>query len=138
MTLRAPRLAAIAVAAALTAGLAAAPTAHAADSGVQLAQSSGSQQSYSQAKLDAFTTAAVQVSKLMQQYGPQIKSAQDNNNQQKAQEIASEVRSKAETAIQGVDGITVQEYTEITRAARQDQQLKQRLTKMVRTKQQNQ
>lgn len=138
MTLRAPRLAAIALAAALAGGLAAAPSVQAAGGGVQLAQSGGSQQSYSQAKLDAFTTAAVEVSKLMQQYGPQIKQAQDNKNREKAQQIANKVRSEAETAIKQVNGITVQEYTEITQAARQNQQLKQRLTKMVRQKQQSQ
>jgi hypothetical protein len=138
MTLRAPRLAVIALAAALAGGLAAAPSVQAAGGGVQLAQSGGSQQSYSQAKLDAFTTAAVEVSKLMQQYGPQIKQAQDNKNREKAQQIANKVRSEAETAIKQVNGITVQEYTEITQAARQNQQLKQRLTKMVRQKQQSQ
>lgn len=134
MTRTTPRLAAIALS--VAAVFAVAPLAQAAPGTVQLAQSSeGSEAQFSDAKLEAFAMAALQVSKLVQQYGPKIKQAQDAGNQQEAQKMANEVRSKAETAIKQTDGISVQEYTQINRAAQQDKQLQQRVTELMKAEQ---
>lgn len=136
----APRLMAIAFAALIAGAVGTAAPAHAAGSGEQQAQNSAQQSTpdFSDAKLEAFAVAAAEVSALMNEWAPKVKEAQKAGEKEKAQKLAGEVRNKAKAAIADTDGITVDEYTKIAQAARQDKELNQKVMRMVREKQNQQ
>lgn len=136
-SLFAPRLLAVALAALIAGGIGTTPNAEAAGSNDQQAQSQSQQATpdFSEAKLEAFTVAAVEVSTVLREWGPKVKKAQNAGDTEKAQKLAGEVRGKAKAAIQETDGITLAEYNQIAKAARNDQALNKKLTKMVRDRQ---
>ena len=131
----APRLAAVGFAALIAATIGTAPLAQAQNSSGQQSQSQATAADYSDAKLESFAVAAVEVSKILREWGPKVKQAQDAGNQEEAQKLASEVRGKAKNVIKSTDGITMAEYNEIAQAARQNKELNKKVTDMVRARQ---
>lgn len=134
------RLIAVAFAAVIAGAAGTAAPVQAADSGNQQAQNSSQQSTpdFSDAKLEAFAMAAAEVSALMQQWAPKVKEAQKAGEKEKAQKLAGEVRSKAKSAIEKTDGITLAEYTKIAQAARQDKDLNAKVMRMVQAQQKEQ
>jgi hypothetical protein len=76
------------------------------------------------ALLDSFITAALSVSEIAEEYQGRMQSADDDAARQ---ELATEARTAMISAVEETDGITVEEYLEISEAARVDEDLGQRL-----------
>ncbi len=85
------------------------------------------QDDFGKAKLEAFITAAVTVESLVQQWVPQISGAE---SQEQAEKLQQQAQAELLAAIEGTDGITVEEYQRIGEAARIDPALSARLQKM--------
>jgi predicted GNAT superfamily acetyltransferase len=82
---------------------------------------------FQQAKLESFVNAALAVNRLVQQWTPKIQSAQ---NETEATQMREQANRELVAAIQQSDGITVDEYKQISQAAQSDPQLMQRITKI--------
>lgn len=82
------------------------------------------QTQYSEAKLQAFVTAAIAVSDLFEKWSPQINAAE---SQEKAEEMAHQADSEMIAAIENVPGISLEEYTQIIQDTRQDEALSDRI-----------
>ena len=78
----------------------------------------------SDALLDSFITAALSVSEIAEDYQGRMQSADGDAARQ---ELATEARTAMIAAVEETDGITVEEYLEISEAARVDEDLGQRL-----------
>lgn len=89
--------------------------------------SARAQDDFAKAKLEAFITAAVAVETLVQQWVPQISGAE---SQEQAEKLQKQAQAELLAAIEGTDGITVEEYQKIGEAARNDPALSARLQKM--------
>lgn len=87
------------------------------------------QNAYSDAKLESFVEAAVQVENLMREYDPQIKAAETS---ERADTLRAEAGAKMEAAIDQTPDISVEEYSQIVMAARQDQALNERVNTIFR------
>ena len=144
MTTRSP-LRTLAIALAVVAGIAAAGLA-----GPAAAQNSGSQQSaqqsgqqsgqqqtpdYSDAKLESFAMAATKVRSVMQEYRPQLRQAQENEDREQFEKVRMQARKAVEQKIAGTDGINTQEYQQIAQDARNDEQLRQKVLGMMKAQQ---
>jgi len=119
----------LAVAAAL--GLGAAP-AIAQSSGGQSGQQSAPQgeamTAVTDEKLASFVDAAEKVRGVMEEYRPQL---EDARNDEERAELEQAANDAIVAALEGTPGITVQEYVQIARAARQDEELYDRITTMM-------
>lgn len=108
-------------------------TAGPATAGNQSQQSTGASQQtaseVSDAKVKSFADAASDVSAVAKEYQSKIQSAKKEGNQKKARQHANEARRKMKQAIKAQEGISVQEYKDITKKARQDAKLKTRIRK---------
>jgi len=93
-------------------------------------QSAGQQ--FSDAKLQAFAVAAVEVSDLLREWRPKIQAARQDGNQDELNRLREEANAQLLDAIKGADGITVDEYKNISATAREDKELYQRLNDMVK------
>jgi hypothetical protein len=82
---------------------------------------------YEQAKLESFVSAAVAVNRLVEQWTPRIQGAQ---NETEATQLREQANRELVTAIEHSDGITVEEYKQISQAAQSDPQLMERITKI--------
>jgi hypothetical protein len=111
---------------AATLGLAAAPAA--AQSGSEGAAPAQEAMSVSDAKLESFVAAADRVRDVMAEYRPQLEAAETDAERK---EIEEAVNGYIVEALEATDGITVQEYVQIARAARQDQELYNRIVAMM-------
>lgn len=78
----------------------------------------------SDATLDSFVTAALEVSQVAQSYQSQMQAAVDDAARQT---LATEAREAMISAVEETDGITVDEYVQISEAAQTDEQLNQRV-----------
>ena len=78
------------------------------------------QTAFSEQKLEAFVTAAVAVTELSEQWKQRIGEA---GSEEKAEELREQANQELVAAVEGTDGITVQEYKEISEAARGDPDL---------------
>ncbi len=76
------------------------------------------------AKLQAFVTAAMSVSKVMEQWVPRIESAE---SREAADGLLVQANAELVATIEGTDGITLQEYKDISQAARTDPVLSGRI-----------
>jgi len=76
------------------------------------------------ALLDSFIMAALSVSEIAEAYQGRMQSAADDAARQ---DLATEARAAMISAVEETDGITVEEYLEISEAARADADLGQRL-----------
>jgi hypothetical protein len=117
-------------AAAAAASLAAAPLAPALAQDAGTGTGSGTeaapeaQAAVSDAKLDSFVVAALNVSEIAEDYQGRMQQAEDDAARQA---LATEAREAMIAAVQETDGITVEEYVSISDAARADQALNQRV-----------
>ena len=82
---------------------------------------------YDQAKLQSFVTAALAVNHLVEQWTPRIKSAP---NATEATKMREQANRELVAAIEHSDGISVEEYKQISQAAQTDPQLMDRITKI--------
>jgi len=80
------------------------------------------------AKLQAFVTAAMSVSKVMEQWVPRIESAE---SREAADGLLVQANAELVATIEGTDGITLQEYKEISQAAQADPALSARIEEIV-------
>lgn len=85
------------------------------------------QDQFEQAKLESFVTAAITVNELIEQWTPRINGAQ---NEAEAAELRDEANAELAAAIEQTNGITVEEYREISQAVRGDPQLAARVTEI--------
>lgn len=90
------------------------------------AQSAAAQQAadYSGEQLDAFTVAYLQVIDLREQYAPVLQSAESEEQQQ---EIIEQANGEMIDAIEGTDGMTLEDYESIAEDAAADQELSERI-----------
>jgi hypothetical protein len=79
---------------------------------------------YSQAKLQSFANAVLAVNAIVEQWRPQIQGASSEADRQRMAEQANE---EMRAAVEGTDGMTVEEYQAIAQAAQADPQLMARL-----------
>lgn len=109
---------------ALAIALAAAPMA------TLVAQGASAQdaQEYSGEKLDAFTVALLEVVDVRQKYNPMLQSAESEEQQQT---IIEEANNEIIGVIESAEGVSVDEYMQISEAAGQDQALNARIMKRV-------
>lgn len=91
------------------------------------AQNAVAQEDYTDAKLQSFASAVLAVNAIVEQWRPQIQAAaSESDKQQMAEQANQEMRA----AVEGTDGMTVEEYQEIAQAAQADPQLMARLDQM--------
>jgi GTP1/Obg family GTP-binding protein len=83
------------------------------------------QDQYEQAKLESFVTAALKVNELIEQWTPRIQDAQDETE---AAALRDQANGELVGAIESADGITVEEYRQISQAAQADPQLMARIS----------
>ena len=111
-------LAASAAAAALVLAPAAPALAQEADTAPEM------ERSVPDALLDSFITAALSVSEIAEDYQGRMQAADGDAARQ---DLATEARTAMIAAVEETDGITVEEYLEISEAARVNEDLGQRL-----------
>lgn len=78
------------------------------------------QSAFSDQKLEAFVAAAVAVTELSEQWRQRIG---DAGSEEKANALREQANQELVAAVEGTDGITVQEYKDISDAARGDPEL---------------
>lgn len=83
-------------------------------------------------QLNAYSESAVKVSTIHQEMAPKIQAAE---TEQQKKEIFSSMQEQMIDAVRGTDGITVTEYNLISQAARQDQNLAQKIKTKIRSMQ---
>jgi len=79
-------------------------------------------------KLRSFAVAYLEVSKVAQQYQPQLQATTDPGEQQR---IQSEATDSMVQAVESADGITVDEYNTIASNAQSDPNLAQQINTLV-------
>ena len=89
--------------------------------------SASAESKVSDAKLHAFVTAAVSVNKVIEQWTPRLVSAESHAV---AEDLLAQARADLIAAIDGTGGITLQEYKEISHAARTDPVLSTRIEEL--------
>lgn len=87
------------------------------------------QGAYSDAKLESYVEAAIQVAALMEDYQPRVEAAE---SPQRADNLRAEAKAKMDAAIDRTPGITIDEYIEILLAARDDKALHARIDTLYR------
>ena len=85
------------------------------------------QDQFEPAKLESFVTAAISVNELIEQWTPRINAAQ---NEAQAEELRDEANAELAAAIEQTNGITVEEYREISQAVRGNPELAARVTEI--------
>lgn len=94
------------------------------------AQSAAAQETdeYSEQELDVFTSALIEVASVREKYTPLLQSA-ETEDQQAA--IVEEANAEITKVIEDTDGLTMDSYLEIAKAASEDQTLNQRIVQRV-------
>ena len=87
------------------------------------------QGAYSDAKLQSYVAAAIQVGALMEEYKPQVDAA---DSPEQAAALRAEAKGKMDAAIARTPGITIDEYIEVLLAARSDPALHERIDTLYR------
>lgn len=82
---------------------------------------------YSQAKLQSFANAVLAVNAIVEQWRPQIQAASSESDRQR---MAEQANQEMRAAVEGTEGMTVEEYQAIAQAAQADPQLMARLDQM--------
>lgn len=90
------------------------------------AQSAAAQSAadYSGEQIEAFTVAYLEVMDLREQYVPQLEAAESEDEQSA---IIEEANAEIVDAIEGTDGLTLEDYEAIAEAAAEDQDLQARI-----------
>jgi hypothetical protein len=88
------------------------------------ARASVAQEAFTDAKLQSFASAVVAVNAIVERWEPQIQAASsDTDKQQMVEKAQQEMRA----AVEGTEGLTVEEYQAIGQAAQGDPQLQARI-----------
>jgi Sec-independent protein translocase protein TatA len=82
------------------------------------------QDSYSDEKLKSFAEAAVKLIGIRSEFRNQMGEA---SNDQERQQLQQQTNQRMAQAVEGTDGISIDEYNEIAQASRTNQQLAQRI-----------
>jgi spore cortex formation protein SpoVR/YcgB (stage V sporulation) len=94
-----------------------------------VAQMASAADDYSDAKVRSFVDAVLAVNAVVERWRPQIQAASSEaDKQQMAQQANQEMRA----AVEGTDGMTVEEYQAIAQAAQADPQLMARIDQVFR------
>ena len=104
--------------------LAAVPATAGQPAGIQLAQA----ESFSDQKIESFAMAALEVSKIRNDYVGRIQQA---GSEEERQQLAEQATSEMVDAVEATPGITAQEYNEIIQAAQGDQALSDRIKQQI-------
>jgi len=121
------RFAGLAAAIALAAGAVgfASPTARAQDAGD--ATGSAEAPAYTDAKLESYVLAAVDVSRVVGEWRPRLESARQEGDAEALDALRQQAMAELTGVVESADGISVEEYRAITEAARQDSALLDRI-----------
>ena len=79
---------------------------------------------YSEAKLQSFASAVLAVNAIVEEWRPQIEAAPSEADKQ---QMAAQANQQMRAAVEGTEGMTVQEYQAIAQAAQADPQLMAKL-----------
>jgi len=79
---------------------------------------------YSEAKLQSFASAVIAVNTVVEQWRPQIEAAP---GQAEKQQMAEQANEEMRAAVDGTEGMSVDEYQEIAQAAQADPALMARI-----------
>ncbi|MGB2203100.1 MAG: DUF4168 domain-containing protein [Pseudooceanicola atlanticus] len=118
----------------MVAGLALSPVAAFAQAADSTAPEAGaseelqSELSFTDAELSGFADATVKMQQVRQTYMPQIEAAADDAERQ---ELAQQANSEMVSAVESAEGIDVETYNAIGRAAQEDETLRAQLVAMV-------
>ena len=85
-------------------------------------------QNFSEEKLRSFAVAFLEVDKINQEYAPRLQGASSAEEQQ---QIRQEATGKMLEAVEGADGISTDEYTQILTAAQADPELATQLNEAI-------
>jgi|GEM_PF-5077243 len=118
--------AAVAAAAAIAAAPIGAPALAQSQGGEPIPESEAGQ-AFTEQKLEAYVTAALEVSAIVEEMRPDMEAAQSSGEAAEVEEVRTQLSQRLATAVEGVEGITVDEYQRITRAARGDEDLLNRI-----------
>ena len=86
-----------------------------------------SEERFAAAKLESFIEAAVAVNAVVERWTPRIRSA---DSEQQGTALIEQARAEMASVVEATDGITLEEYHEISAAARQNPALLDRIKKM--------
>lgn len=78
-------------------------------------------------KVKSFAEAAEDVRNIAKEYRPKIQAAKKEGKKKQARQHAADARSEMKEAIESQDGISMKEYRNISRKARQDKELTKRI-----------
>ena len=81
----------------------------------------------SDAKIDAFVTAALKVEQLVKKWTPQISNA---TSPEQADQMRQQANTELAAAVNQTDGISVQEYMDIGKSAQSNPELASRIEKV--------
>lgn len=91
-----------------------------------------SAQDYSDAKLDAFVTAMLEVSKRIEDWRPKIEGTED---EEARNALIEEATADLRRAVEETDGISSEEYRKIYDTAREDEALRNRIDDLLTARQ---
>lgn len=86
---------------------------------------------FSEQKLQAYAEAAIEVTNVIEEWQPRIQAARQDGDEAHAEELIQEANADLIATIQDADGISFEEYQDISVAAQQDPQLHERLSDKV-------
>lgn len=86
------------------------------------------QNSFSDDKLKSFVVALLEVNEINQSYLPRVQSAK---TAEEKQQLGEEAQQKMVEAVEGTEGITVDEYTSIVQAAQSDPKVAEQINGII-------
>ena len=91
------------------------------------ARASIAQEAFTDAKLQSFASAVVAVNAIVERWRPQIQAAPSEADKQR---MAEQANQEMRAAVEGTEGLSVEEYQAIAQAAQGDPQLMARIDKV--------
>ncbi|MEQ8964497.1 MAG: DUF4168 domain-containing protein [Azospirillaceae bacterium] len=85
----------------------------------------------SDAKLESYVVAAIDVTRLIEQWQPRLQSAREAGDTEAFTSLRDQANDQLTTAVEDAEGISIEEYQAITAAARQDRELLDRIRSMM-------
>lgn len=83
---------------------------------------------FSDQQLQAYAEAAIAVTSVIEEWQPRIQDARAEGDEDRAESLIEEANADLVSTIQAADGITLEEYQQISLAARNDQDLYEKLS----------
>jgi hypothetical protein len=88
---------------------------------------STAEEAFTDAKLQSFASAVIAVNAIVERWRPQIQAAPSDADKQR---MAKQANDEMRAAVEGTEGISVEEYQAIAQSAQGDQQLMARIDKI--------